>query len=76
MSLKYLTLIDCGIGNRALKEIATGVKEAICLQSIDLRLQQGPIHNIDWDQDHKMFCSTKDLYATDYANYVRLNKQI
>ena len=37
MSLKHLTLIDCGIGNRALKEIAKGIKEAICLQYVDLR---------------------------------------
>jgi Ran GTPase-activating protein (RanGAP) involved in mRNA processing and transport len=37
VSLKHLTLIGCGIGDRAMIEIAKGISEAICLELVDLR---------------------------------------
>ena len=37
MSLKHLTLSDVGIGDLAMIEIAKGIKEAICLEHVDLR---------------------------------------
>ena len=37
MSIKRLTLIDAGLGNLAMIEIAKGIKEAISLEYIDLR---------------------------------------
>ena len=37
VSLKHLTLIECGIGEYAMIEIAKGIREAICLEYVDLR---------------------------------------
>ena len=36
MSLKYLALIECGIGDLAMIEIAKGISEAICLEYVDI----------------------------------------
>ena len=37
VSLKHLTLIEAGIGDLAMIEIAKGIREAICLEYVDLR---------------------------------------
>ena len=37
MSLKCLTLIETGLGDLSLTELAHGIKESICLETIDLR---------------------------------------
>ena len=37
MSLKSLTLIETGLGDGSLTELAVGIKESICLETIDLR---------------------------------------
>ena len=37
VSLKHLTLIEAGIGDLAMIEIAKGIKEAINLEYVDLR---------------------------------------
>lgn len=37
MTLKHLVLIQAGLGDLALTEIAKGIKEAYCLEFIDLR---------------------------------------
>ena len=37
VSLKSLTLIESGIGDYAMIELAKGIKEAVCLEFVDLR---------------------------------------
>lgn len=37
MTLKHLVLINAGIGDLALIEISKGIREAVCLEYIDLR---------------------------------------
>ena len=58
VSLKHLTLIECGIGEYAMIEIAKGIREAICLEYVDLR------HN---HFEHEGFAAMIDAFKATMA---------
>lgn len=58
MSLKHLVLIEAGIGDLAMRELAKGIKEAICLETVDLRFNHF---------EREGFCALMDALETTMA---------